>query len=113
MDERSLASSARSRQRNHLAGAHRHRDVLEHGGAAVANRDAADCVISAACSAPRAWQNGKAMKTRGNPSGPGAITTPHLQRPDIRMQPVSCHHAQDPFAQGLGPYMEIPDQRAL
>ena len=24
------------------------------------------------------------------------------------MQPVSCHHAQDPFAQGLGPYMEIP-----
>src|SRR5208282_2866374 len=48
------------------------------------------------------------MKTRGNPSGPGAITTPHLQRPDIRMQPVSCHHAQDPFAQGLGPYMEIP-----
>src|SRR5208282_110346 len=48
------------------------------------------------------------MKTRGNPSGPGAITMPHLQRPDIRMQPVSCHHAQDPFAQGLGPYTEIP-----
>ncbi len=24
------------------------------------------------------------------------------------MQPVSCHHAQDPFAQGLGPYTEIP-----
>src|ERR1700730_12232117 len=49
------------------------------------------------------------MKTRGNPSGPGAITTPHLQRPDIRMQPESCHHAQDAFAQGLGPYTEIPD----
>src|SRR5207245_9737801 len=45
------------------------------------------------------------MKTRGNPSGPGAITTPHLQRPNIRMQPESCHHARDPFAQGLGPYM--------
>ena len=24
------------------------------------------------------------------------------------MQPESCHHAQDPFAQGLGPYREIP-----
>ena len=24
------------------------------------------------------------------------------------MQPESCHHAQDPFAQGLGPYTEIP-----
>src|SRR6266852_1671984 len=24
------------------------------------------------------------------------------------MQPVSCHHARDAFAQGLGPYMEIP-----
>src|SRR6202035_3222179 len=47
------------------------------------------------------------MKTRGNPSGPGVSTTPHLQRPDIRMQPESCHHPQDPFAQGLGPYMEI------
>jgi D-alanyl-D-alanine dipeptidase len=23
------------------------------------------------------------------------------------MQPESCHHAQDPFAQGLGPYTEI------
>jgi hypothetical protein len=39
--------------------------------------------------------------------GPGAITTPHLQ-PDIRMQPVSRHHAQDPFAQGLGPYTGNP-----
>jgi hypothetical protein len=29
---------------------------------------------------------------------------------DIRMEPESCHHAQDPFAQGLGPYMEIPVQ---
>src|ERR1700722_5588258 len=49
------------------------------------------------------------MKTRGNPSGPGVIKKPHLQRPDIRMQPESCHHAQDAFAQGLGPYTEIPD----
>ena len=24
------------------------------------------------------------------------------------MQPESCHHAQNPFAQGLGPYTEIP-----
>ena len=24
------------------------------------------------------------------------------------MQPESCHHARDPFAQGLGPYTEIP-----
>src|SRR6202040_178324 len=59
------------------------------------------------------------MKTRGNPSGPGVIKKPHLQRPDIRMQPESCHHAQDPFAQGLGPYTEIliaedsPDNRLV
>src|SRR5713101_6605953 len=51
------------------------------------------------------------MKTRGNPSGPGAMTKPRLQRPDIWMQPDSFHHAQDLFAQGLGPYMEILDQR--
>jgi hypothetical protein len=49
-------------------------------------------------------QNEKLMKARGDPSGPGAITTPHLQRPDIRMQPGSCHHAQDAVTQGLGPY---------
>jgi hypothetical protein len=24
------------------------------------------------------------------------------------MQPESCHHAEDAFAQGLRPYMEIP-----
>ncbi len=29
------------------------------------------------------------------------------------MQPESCHHARDPFAQGLGPYMEIPDKREV
>ena len=28
------------------------------------------------------------------------------------MQPESCHHAQDPFAQGLGPYTEIPAKLA-
>lgn len=27
------------------------------------------------------------------------------------MQPVSRHHAQDPFAQGLDPYTEIPVER--
>ena len=37
----------------------------------------------------------------------------HLQRPDIRMQPVSRHLAQDPSAQGLGPYTEIPVENAF
>jgi hypothetical protein len=48
-------------------------------------------------------QNGKVMKTRANPSGPGANTNAPFQRPDIRMQPGSCPHAQDAFTQGLGP----------
>jgi hypothetical protein len=30
------------------------------------------------------------------------------ERPDIWMQPESSHRPQDLFAQGLGPYMEIP-----
>jgi hypothetical protein len=44
-----------------------------------------------------------------NASGKGTPgPEPHLQRPYIRMQPESCHHAEDAFAQGLRPYMEIP-----
>ena len=36
------------------------------------------------------------------------MTTPHLMSSDIWMQPDSLHHAQGTFAQGLGPYAEIP-----
>ena len=43
----------------------------------------------------------KSIRARGSHNAP-------LQRPDIRMQPVSCHHARDAFAQRLGPYTKIP-----
>ena len=29
------------------------------------------------------------------------------------MQPESYHHARDPFAQGLGPYTEIPVKKKV
>src|SRR5208283_4557625 len=42
MDECSLAASTGSRQRDHLAGVHRHCDVVEHRRGAVAYCDAAE-----------------------------------------------------------------------
>ena len=45
------------------------------------------------------------MKTRGNPSWPGAIADALVtQRPDIRTQPIQTINKRDGFAQGLGPY---------